>query len=273
MKRFQSIRGIIVVVLLTSLLFCHSAQAQEATVKSLYNEAIDNIVVEILAVKAGYPELESFSGNAVKIGKDGYKSISYVRDSSGISMDGKDQYAYRFSIALKTLDKSEVQAEKSVWEAKYPLLGVKVVIDSQSKGEWTSLDLSKIVENNLDPLRIMEQEFLPFHLEVSTDRQVYSVAEEIMLNVSLKNKGVKPFKIAELDQNALYCSIGEDQWGSPEPQIELSRVLKVGASVQKMLRILAPETPQELIIACSYALGYKGVRPYDRIRVSILPKR
>ncbi len=273
MKRPTINCGFLIALFLGAFLSFRTADAQEATVLSRYNEAIDNIVKEILQVKAGYPELESFSGSSVKVGQDGHKSISYVRDSSGNPAGGQDHYAYRFSITLKPLDNSEAEAGSSVWEVKFPLLGVKVVIDSQRKGEWTSFDLRKIVENNLDALKLLEQDSLPFRLEVSTDRQLYSVSEEIMLTISLKNTGLKPYKIADLDENALYCSIGDNEWGNAVPQVELNRVLSGRGTVQRMLRITAPDTPQELSIACTYALGYKGVQPYNRIRVSIQPKR
>lgn len=273
MKRFPIRCGFLVVVLFAAFLSVLATYAQETTILSRYNEAIDNIVNEILEVKAGYPELESFSRSAVKTGQDGYKNISYVRDTSRNHAGGQDQYAYRFSINLNALDNSEAEANGSLWEVKFPLLGVKVTIDSQRKGEWTSFDLRKIVENNLDALKLLEQDSLPFRLEVSTDRQVYSVSEEIVLTISLKNAGLKPFKIADLDENALYCSIGDNEWGNAVPQVELNRVLSGRGTVQRMLRITAPDTPQELSIACTYALGYKGVQPYNRIRVSIQPKR
>lgn len=260
-------------VLLAMILFCRPVSAQDETVRIRYNEAIDNIVKEINEIKAGYPELESFSNNTVNVGQDGFKSVFYLRDLSGGLRGGLDPYDYHFSIRIATLNSEEVKVEGSIWEVKFPLLGVKVVLESQHKGEWVSLDLRRIVENNLDSLRVLEQEFLPFRLELKTDKSSYSVLEEMTLTLTLKNMGSKPYKIADLDENALYCSIGDREWGNPDPHGYVNRVLRVHGTIQKKLRIAGPETPQELSIACTYALGYKGVQPYQRIIVSILPKR
>lgn len=267
------IRSSLSSALLVMMLFCRPVSAQDENVRIRYNEAIDNIVKEINKVKAGYPELESFSKNAVNLGKDGFQSVFYLRDLSGSPRGGLDPYAYSFSIRIAALNSEETKVDSSSWEVKFPLLGVKVVLESQRKGEWVSFDLRRIVENNLDSLRILEQEFLPFRLELSTDKPEYSVLEGITLMLTLKNMGPKPYKVADLDEKALYCSIGDREWGSPDAHVDLIRVLNGHGTIQRMLRIIGPETPQELSIACTYALGYKGVQPYQRIKVSIQPKR
>ncbi len=249
---------------------CPVARAQEDAVRARYNAAIENIIKDIIKSKSGYPELESFSASAIREDSRGYKSSAYSHDASG---GAADPYNYRFSVGIKSLDSQPVSDSDS-WEHRFPLLGFKVVIEAKKLGEWTSFDASRIVETNLEDLKVVEQDFLPFRLDLKTDKEVYSVREEIVLTATLKNVTIQPYKLADLDESSLYCKIGEKEWGGEGGGVlELSKVLSAYGTVKKILKVSGMETPQELWIGCSYALGYKGVQPYSRIKISVQPKR
>ena len=250
---------------------CLPSNAQNEVVRSRYNESIEGIVKDVIQAKSGYPELENFSKTAISQGVNGFENISYVHDlpASG----SHDPYAYRFSVGIKDLSSDDTKDIDSSWEVKFPLLGFKVVAESERKGESVSFDFRKIVEKNLANLRVLEQDFLPFRLELKTEKDVYSVREEIVLTVSLKNMSPKPYKLADLDENSLYCTISDQEWGNSDAQVELNKVLNSNGMIQQILTINGMETPQEIWIACTYAVGYKGVQPYSRAKISIQPKR
>ena len=247
-----------------------SAQTQSEAIRDRYNESIEAIVKDIIQAKNGYPELEGFSKAAISRDSNGFESVSYSHDSSG---NAQDPYGYSFSINIRGLNDDVLQTEGSLWEMKFSLLGRKVVVDSQRKGEWVSFDLRKIVESNLENLRILEQDYLPFRLELKTQKDVYFVHENITITVSLKNTGVKAFKVAELDEKSLYCTIGNKDWGNPEPAVEFNKVLNSYGTIQKILEVSGAGEPQDLWIACTYAIGFQGVQPYQRIKISIKPRR
>lgn len=260
------------IFILTAVVFwmCPIAMAQNNEVRARYNAAIDNIVTDIIQAKSGYPELESFSQSVIQEDSNGFKSINYAHDSSG---SGSDPYAYKFSIRIQALESGSVSGSNSSWEERFPLLGFKVIIEAQKQGEWASFDASRIVETSLEDLKVVEQEFLPFRLELKTDKEVYSVREEILLTATLKNASIQPYKLADLDEDSLYCKIGDKEWGNGGAALELNKVLSAYGTVKKILKVSGMETPQELWIGCSYALGYKGVQPYSRVKISIQPKR
>jgi hypothetical protein len=247
-----------------------SAQTQNEAIRTRYNESIEAIVRDIIQAKNGYPELEGFSRSAISQDSNGFESVFYEHDSAG---NAQDPYSCSFSINIKELKGDEPQAEGSGWETKFPLLGIKVVVESQRKGEWVSFDLRKIVESNLENLKTLEQDYLPFRLELKTSKEVYAVFESITITALLRNTGIKAFKVADLDEDSLYCKIGNKDWGNPEPAVELNKVLNSHGTIQKILNISGADDPQDLWIACTYAIGFQGVQPYQRIKISIKPRR
>lgn len=259
------------VVAATTILFlaCPPLGAQDETIRSRYNESIEAIVQDIMQAKNGYPELEGFSSSAISLGANGFKGVVYEHDSSG---NAHDPYSCSFSINIKALNDEALSQKDSSWEIKFPLLDFKVVVESQKKGEWVSFDLRRIVESNLENLRILEQDYLPFRLELKTEKDVYSVSENITITASLKNVSVKAFKVADLDENSLYCTIGNKDWGNSEPVVEFNKVLNSYGTIQKVLEVSGVDDPQDIWIACTYAIGLKGVQPYQRIKVSIKPR-
>ena len=267
-KRIVTSFFILSVVLLWA---CLPSNAQNETVRSRYNESIEGIVKDIIQAKSGYPELESFSKTVISQSINGFENISYAHDSPANS--SHDPYAYQFSVGVKGLTGDDTEDASSSWEVKFPLLGFKVVTESRRKGESVSFDFRKIVEKNLADLRVLEQDFLPFRLELKTEKDVYFVQDDITVTASLRNMSPKAYKLADLDENSLYCTIGDKEWGSSDSQVELNKVLNPNGTIQKILRIYGMETPQEVWIACTYAIGYKGVQPYSRIKISIQPKR
>jgi hypothetical protein len=246
-----------------------SAQTQSEAIRSRYNESIEAIAKDIIQTKKGYPELEGFSRSAISQDSNGFESIYYVHDSSGYA---HDPYSYSLTINIKTLSGNEPQNGGSPLEIKFPLLGIKVVVDSQNKGESVSFDLRRIVESDLEGLRILEQNYLPFRLELKSQKDVYSVQEDITITALLRNTGIKAFKVADLDEDSLYCKIGNKDWGNPEPAVEFNKVLSAHGTIQKVLTISGVDDPQDLWIACTYAIGFQGVQPYQRIKISIKPK-
>ena len=247
-----------------------SAQTQTEAIRIRYNESIEAIVKDIIQARNGYPELEGFSRAAISQDANGFESVSYAHDSAG---NAKDPYSCSFSISMKELKDAEPQSEGSGWETKFPLLGIKVVVESQRKGEWVSFDLRRIVESNLENLKTLEQDYLPFRLELKTSKDVYAVFESITITALLRNTGIKAFKLADLDEDSLYCKIGNKDWGNPEPVVELNKVLSAHGTIQKILTISGADDPQDLWIACTYAIGFQGVQPYQRIKISIKPRR
>jgi hypothetical protein len=267
----RSVKIINLVFVASILLFwaCPPLCAQNETIRSRYNESIEAIVQDILQVRNGYPELENFSRSAIREDPNGFRSISYTHDSSG---NEKDPYGCSFFIGIKELNGDQTQDDGSAWEMKFPFLGLKVVVESKEKGEWVSFDLRRIVESNLENLKMLEQEYLPFRLELKAHKEVYSIREGIIITASLSNTGMKKFKVADLDENSLYCRIGNNDWGNPEPIVETTKVLNSYGTIRTNLNISGVDDPQDLWVACTYAIGFKGVRPYNRIKISIKPK-
>lgn len=265
-------RKTIQLVLITGVFFTvgPSFSAENDVIRNRYNEMIETIANDIMEAKYGYPELEGFSKSAISVAPNGFESIFYMHESSAGS---HDPYAYSFSVGIRDLNSPDASVGGSSWEVKFPLLGFKVVVESQAKGEAVSFDLKKIFESNLESLRVLEQDYLPFRLELQPQKEVYSVREDIAIIASLKNAGIQAFKVSDLDQSSLYCKIGDKEWGNPESVVELNKVLNSYGTIKKILRIYGFEDPQELWVTCTYAIGYKGVRPYSRIKIPIQPKR
>lgn len=252
---------------------CPSIMAQDDAVRIRYNEAIDSIVQEIIRAKNGYPELEGFTRSVISQDSNGYSVMYYMHDSSSEAINNQDPYAYQLSISAKSIGELEtVPVDGALWVTRFPLLGIKVVVESQKRGEWTSFDLKRIVETNMEGLKSLEQEALPFRLELKAQKEDYEVYEDITIIASLKNKGVKAFQLADLDENSLYCKIGQSEWGSPEASPVMNQILNTYSSIDKILRVYGVDTPQELWISCTYAIAFKGVQPYNRIKVTIKPR-
>lgn len=248
-----------------------SAWADEQEVKDVYNAALESVVHEIQSMKNGYPELEGFSSAAIHQDSSGFNTLLYSHDSSGVS--GKDPYEYSLSIESKPYkagDKAVLNENKQ--EILFPLLSFKVVMEAQKKGASTSFDARKIIESSMDGLKDLEQKFLPFQLDLKAQKESFEVYEDIVVTASLNNYGVKGFRVADINENSLYCNIGEIEWGSPDGVVEFNTVLNPKSSLATMLTIPGVDTPQDVWISCKYAIAFKGVQPYKRIKISIKPK-
>lgn len=251
---------------------CPPLRSDEETaraIQSQYNAAIESIVDEILKVRNGYPELEGFSKSVISVDANGFDRVFYTHGSAS----GVDSYAYQLSINPTLLDTEVfVPADASTQEIKFPLLGFKVVVESPGKGESTSFDYHKIVLSNMERLNVLEQEFLPFRLKLQAQKESFRVYEDIAITAILQNVGQKAYQVADLGENSMYCQIGQSEWGEPQGSPDLNRVLNSGASLAKILKVYGFDTPQELWISCTYAIAYRGVQPYDRIKVAIIPR-
>ena len=270
--KIKAIR-IVFCIALMGFMHCHLVMGQDDAVRIHFNEAVDAIVQEIISAKTGYPELEGFSRSVISQDANGFDSVSYKHDSSSAAFNNQDPYAYELTISVRQLGEQEnIPVDGSLLSIKFPLLGMKVVVESQKKGESTSFDLKKIVESNMEGLKSLEQESLPFRLELRAQKESYEVYEDITIVATLKNKGFKAFQLADLDENSLYCKIGQSEWGGLETSPKINQILSSNASIAKILRVYGVDTPQELWISCTYAIAYKGVQPYNRIKVAIKPR-
>lgn len=260
----------LVLVVLT-MAFGSMAWADDQEVKNAYNAALESVVQEIQAMKNGYPELEGFSSAAIQQDGSGFNTLLYNHDSSGTT--NNDPYGYSLSIISKPYnsgDKAVLNENKQ--EMVFPLLSIKVVMEAQKKGTSTSFDARKIVESSMDGLKDLEQKFLPFQLDLKAQKESFEVYEDIVVTASLNNYGVKGFRVAAIDENSLYCNIGEIEWGNPDGAVEFNSVLNPKSSLATMLTIPGVDTPQDVWISCKYAIAFKGVQPYKRIKISIKPK-
>lgn len=264
-KKFKIFILIFLWIGVSSPAFGESTQELRTT----YNAAIKAVVQEVVSMKNSYPELEGFSSSAIQKDTNGFSRVFYTHDAGGLDPK-QDPYGFDLSIHVEPLDVQEdLDSDTTESRWPFPLLGIKVVAQSQRKGSSASFDVNKIVESHMDILNDLEQKSLPFQLDLKPQRDVFDVSENIGITVSLINSGSKGFRVADLNENSLYCTFADRDWGTQEGPREFNSLLNPGSSITTLLTIPGSDTPQDMWISCQYAIAFKGVRPYKRIKVSI----
>ncbi|GEM_PF-4670912 len=249
---------------------CWEAKASlggaDAKARQEYNQTVERIYNGFVQLKDQYPELKDFSRNAMGQDRNGFDTLSYEHDLQGL-------YGYRFSLHAEDLTRDRASDQEGVGQLKFPLLGFEVAIESKRSGGLAIFDPRKIIEENFQALKVLEQDQLPVRLELKTDKDVYRVREQITLTVSLKNMGSRAFKVADLNEESLYCAIDDKEWGTQESTGEIGSILKPYGSLYKILKVEGINVPKEAWIVCTYGLGFKGVQPYSRVKVLVQPNR
>jgi hypothetical protein len=133
----------------------------------------------------------------------------------------------------------------------------------------TTFDPQTIVSQNIDELSLLEQNVLPFKLELASDKDVYAANEPITLTVTLRNLGSQPFRVFDIDEHSLFCQIDDMTWGSIMPKEAKEKVLTPNGTIGKILRVRGIAQPKTTQISCRYGIGFRGVLPYNRIKVLI----
>jgi hypothetical protein len=238
---------------------------EEESIKK-YNEVIDQVYRQIWTLKERYPELDNFSKSAIKTHPDGFKEISFSHKPSEDDGQG-DPYALQFSLKARKLD--EVTDGTAEW--KFGLLGFKVVMERRRSGSLTTFDPFEIIEGHVEELYLLEQNVLPFRLELSADKEIYAPKEVINLTVTLRNLGAQPFRVFELNDKSLFCRIDDMTWGSQVPKDTSEKVLAPYSILTKILRVRGIAEAKEARISCRYGVGFRGVQPFNRVKVRIQP--
>ncbi len=253
------------------LLLCQapSAWAQNEEVVSKYNDIVDNIYAELWKLKTIYPELANLSPQAVTQDKDGFKQIAYSHKTSNqFAWDAEqDPYAFRFSLRARTIQ--DLDPSSAEW--RFTLLGIKVVMQTSASGQLVTFDPLSIVEKNVEDLHLLEQGVLPFRLELTTDKEVYEVKETLMVTVTLRNLGAQPFRVFDLNEQSLFCKIDDLSWGSEDSKETSEKVLAPYGILTKILRVRGISQPKETRISCRYGVGFRGVLPFNSVKVVVKP--
>jgi hypothetical protein len=263
---------IILTAAMTILLFQAHAWASEEDSANKYNEVVDHIYSEILELRDRYPELSNFSKNAIKRNTDGFKEIIYEHQAPGdYAWDSQeDPYAFRFSVKVRGIhEETPDLAPQSEW--KFPLMGIKVLFEAHKDGQLANFDPHGIIERDVEDLNVFEQNDLPFRLELSADKDVYDVREPITLTITLRNLGSQPFLVVDLNERSLSCKIDDRVWGGKISEEAGEKVLHPLGTLTKVLRVQGITEPKETEVSCFYSVGFKGVRPFSRLKVRIKP--
>jgi len=243
--------------------------AQDRSIEA-YNQAVDRIGSAIWSLKSKYPELANFSKSAVKTTADGFNEIDYSHQQP-VSEEGDDPYEFRFYLRVRPLEQAESEFPPEFPEWDFARLGFKVVLEVYKDGPMSTFDPKLIVETNVEELHLLEQNDLPFRLKVKTEKESYTEKESITFTITLENKGAQPFRVMDLDEHSLFCRIDDMLWGSEVPEDTAEKILQPNSSIAKVLRVKGISTPKEATISCRYSVGFKGIQPFDRVKVLIKP--
>jgi hypothetical protein len=246
------------------------AWATEVEAIHQYNEAVERIYNQIEALKDRYPELANFSRSVIKQNPDGFKEISYAHKVPYASWNtDEDPYGLNISLHVEKLEQGVAEITPDSPEWRFNLLGFKVVLDVSGRGQLTAFDPQTIVRQNIEELSLLEQNVLPFRLELTSDKDVYAPDEAITLTVTLQNLGLQPFRVFDLDEHSLFCQIDDMVWGSLAPKEAKEKVLTPNGAITRILRVRGISQPKATQISCRYGIGFRGVLPYNRIKVII----
>jgi hypothetical protein len=232
--------------------------AQDQT-RAVADSVMDDVATRIAANKFRYLVFSNFDPAALPRNPDGFKELRYAYPLA----EGRNLEVNVVMISLK----SKAGKEMTEWNHReFPLLGIKVLWTTARTGFYLEgFDLNPIVEDAIWPLVELQQKQLPLRMTIETPKAGYQVGEPVNLDLVVKNISGNTLRVKPLDSQSVYCVMNEEAWGIKDAKPTPSKsVLRAGEEMRYLLKIKGLEAAGDLTIACSYGIGFQGVRPQAR---------
>lgn len=234
---------------------------------ALGNQVLMKIFDEILSYKDRSVGLETLSDQQLDTGANGFYRFEYENQIEG-------RTPINFGLTIIGLNEpNPFAAKKTVFEYPLPLIDLKFVgYESRNK----RFDVKEIMRRHLEPLLEEQQEFMPYKLSVSPDKDAFKIKEPIFFTVTLTNLTKRNIKVKDLNDETLYFLYNNKPWGAKlveDPTKDKSKVdniLKPNESIKKKFRAAGFTVPKVFEIFGSYTMTYKGVNPTTKLSVTVV---
>ncbi len=261
---------------LISLTFCSLSYAQEIQLDEATKEACDKVVLyiydEILKSKDKYQELSNFAENVLYENKYGIYAISYqYNDPKTKTTTGP----YEFLITIVGMD--DKLHKQSGFEDKhygFPVLGLRTSSFIRRDLRFHHYDIDRPIRKYNELLYDYQQKFLPLQIALKSDKDTFKVGERIEFEVTVKNISNKNYRVKNLGQETLFFTIDDQEWGTrpTDPQAAGQDIIIAPKDfIKRGFKGDSFKSPREVEIFCTYNVAYKGILPFGRLKIKIVP--
>jgi len=180
--------------------------------------------------------------------------------------------SYNFGITITKIDDIPFPDNNRVFQNEFPMLGIKL----SAYQIWRSIsqyDIRPLIKKYSDLLAAHQQTYLDLRLYLRSEKNVYSVNEDIAFEVVLENSSIKNLGIKSLGAKTLFFLYDNQSWGTKPSSYEgggNNMVLKAGDSYSMRFIGEGFKSPRELEIYGVYRMMVKGVNPYGILKLKIV---
>lgn len=251
--------------------FCAEQPAITDQIKTISNEVLKKIFIDVYVNKRNYEDLENFSDKDIFLTKYDIILIKYAFLDPA---SGRENFAFAVTI-LPLQEPNVFQGYPGAFEFGFPVLGIKFAgYQTQAPGR-PHYDIDQAIRNFGKVLWLEQQRYLPLQLSLVALKPQYKKGESITFRVVLKNTSGKNLAVKDLNAETLFFVYNNKVWGASQSTSQTQQkvktvILKPGQTIQREFAGNSFFKPQEIEIFCTYNLTYEGVNPSANLVVKVV---
>jgi len=266
-----------ILLILSFLIITTTSFAQEpildAETKEICNKVLLNIYYDISEQKDKYKELMNFGEQALFENKHGIIAIIYKFGKDDENQKDKRKTPYEFGVTIDTMEDVSFSHHLGKFNYGFNLLGLKICGYQKKHILRTQFNILPLINKHGTLLANHQQKYMPLKIFLDSPKDEYSVREDIVFSLTLKNVSKRHMIVKSLGEKTLYFLVNGRSWGTSSSTKKVGGkkvILKAGESIKMHFKGESFQIPQDIIINAYYKMAIKGVYPSTSFKIKIV---